>query len=161
MRSHGYVLKKRIGSGSWSQIVVADCTDTDYIDSSIDLSTIQYKVYYRIYGKIYGELSNSAPQVVYNPPPVSVDIGGPSVLESAEIGEFTANTTGGEYPLSYEWYKFQECSELDGFSCGSWKKLSGNTSSIMVSGFQPGFRVKIVVTAQNSSDTDIHYVDVY
>jgi len=82
-------------------------------------------------------------------------------LESGVAGNFTANTTGGEYPLSYEWYKYQECSELDGIPCGLWKKLPGASSTIMESGYPPGFRIKVIVTAQNSSDTDIHYVDVY
>jgi hypothetical protein len=167
MYCHDYVLKRKIGSGSWTEITISDRNDTDYIDSSIDLNTIQYKIYYQIYGKIYDELSWGAPQVVYDPPAVSVEISGPLSLESGVAGEFTANTTGGELPFSYEWYRYQICPDdpldsdgTEGIECGFWKKLPYTTSTISTAGYAPGFQVKVVVTTQSSSDMDTHYVDV-
>lgn len=178
--SHHYVIKRKIGTGSWviieeqdncTTIDISECGDTYFIDNNINVSTLTNYVYYRVYSEIFDEEANSAPQVEFQPPPVIVTISGPTRLTTLETGQFTANVTSGVPPYSYTWYKYQECDDpwllagsQDGIRappCGSWRLLPSSYATITTGGNIPGFRLKVIVTDNlNRTGLDYHYVRV-
>ena len=164
MYCHHYIVKRKVGIGAWSQIASLDTLHLSHVDDSINLNNLTENVFYRVYGEIYDNLSHSAPEVAYYAP-ANVSISGPTSLGSGQSGQFTANVLGGEPPYSFEWYKFQWCDDLkgqqpDGVPCGYWQKLTSTAQTITASGVPPEFTLKVILTANNGTDDDLHDVEV-
>lgn len=181
--SHYYYVEKKIDNGQWNIISTIEncingevqdpCGDVlEFTDISVDLTSIQNNIYYRIRAKIYNHVSPGGTTIVYSPPPVSVNITGPTQLTTIQTGEFTAVVSDGIPPYTYSWSKYQYCEGIgpessdqgvgiEGIPCDSWRLLPFTTATINVGGFIPGFKLKVTVNDQNNSDIDFHVVDVY
>ncbi len=65
----GYKIKRKIGSlGRWSTVMTDTVRgDTTWIDSSIDVRTIEDPVYYKVYSKVYIYYASTGPEKIYYP----------------------------------------------------------------------------------------------
>ncbi len=180
--SHYYRVQKKINNDSWTVLPLIDncwegddCGDNDdYEDTSVSLSNIENNYSYRVALKMFtSDCGANSNEVTYKPPPVTVYISGPTNLTSGQSGTFTANASNGvPSTYTYSWSKFQYCNDRSQSSdsktddgsrsvpCGFWESISGNTSTVYVSGSFPEFQLKVTVTDQNGSATDYHFVDV-
>jgi len=172
--THKYVVERKIGNATWvvmdslenCMTLYNDLGDSSWVDSSVLVSSMSTNHYYRIKSQIYHQYSSPTSSVKYGVP-VVVNISGPTSITTLQTGTFTTSVTGGLPGYEYEWWKYQECDDpkapIDpkAPSCGSWVKLSGTSSSIIVGGVRPSFRLKVVVSDQDDvTDTDTHYVIV-
>ncbi len=99
--------------------------------------------------------------------PPTVSISGPTSLAPGVSGTFTANVTGLNTPISYQWYRRIECLDLDknpdgskDTPCGKWYAFGSNTATVQSSAWQD-FSLKCKVTdSSNNTDYDTHYISV-
>jgi len=63
----GYRLKRKIGNnGKWlTMITTSNVEDTTWIDTGIDVRTLDDPVYYKVYSKVYSSYASTGPQKVY------------------------------------------------------------------------------------------------
>ena len=99
--------------------------------------------------------------------PPTVSISGPTSLAPGVSGTFTANVTGLNTPISYQWYRRVECLDLDknpdgskDTPCGKWYAFGSNTETVQSSAWWD-FSLKCKVTDSSyNTDYDTHYISV-
>lgn len=65
---HGYIIKKKVGSGQWSIIININDRDIKvWRDINQNLPPSE-KIYYRVYTKLFYSITDSAPEVFFNTP---------------------------------------------------------------------------------------------
>lgn len=183
--SHYYIVKRKINSGNWVDLVTLmncydderdeDCGDTDnheYTDTSLNLSTLAGTVEYAVYTGVFDNSAVSNNIVSYVGEGLDVTISGPTTMTTLQTGQFTANVTGGESPYSFSWQKYQYCNDLleastekeggiESIPCGQWRSVGSNQSTLSTGGFIPGIKIKVTVTDSNVDvSNDLHSVVV-
>ncbi|MDP6499635.1 MAG: hypothetical protein QF743_02885 [Candidatus Marinimicrobia bacterium] len=64
---HGYVIKKKVGSGDWETIKEIDDRDVEVWRDENQSLPPSDKIYYRVYTKLFYSIADSAPEVCFNP----------------------------------------------------------------------------------------------
>ena len=65
---HGYVIKKKVGSGQWTTVKQITNRNTQYwVNSNQSLPPIR-RIYYKVYTRLFYSLANTAPQFYFDPP---------------------------------------------------------------------------------------------
>jgi len=143
--NHYYRIERKIGNGSWSLLASLDNIvedfltpgDSSYTDLSVTTGSMNFNHYYRVKSDIFDSFSSSTEVIEYEVP-INVTISGPTSITTLQKGTFTTTVGGGLPGYTYEWWKFQDCDEIfkepgtKAPPCGSWVKLSGTSSSILL-----------------------------
>lgn len=90
--------------------------------------------------------------VIGKPGPVNVTLSGTTDLANADPGTWTAYTSGGRSPFTYQWYEKKETES-------SYSLISGVTGDSYTASYYEPVSLKVEVTAEQSSDTDVLVVD--